>query len=93
MVVDHVEQHAKLELMRDVDEGAEIVRCPIEVRGRKEIHTIVAPTELAGKIRQRHDLDDRDTDVDQIRQPLDRGTERSTRCEGTDMELVEYLPF
>src|SRR5271165_1929213 len=50
MVVDDVEDHTETQLVRTVDEPAHVVRLAINVVRSEQVHTVVSPAELAGKL-------------------------------------------
>ena len=72
MVVDHIEHDRQTELVRSVDEGTKVVRGAIQPRGCVRKYTVVSPPELAGKLRHRHRLDDRDAKTRELGQLPDR---------------------
>src|SRR5262249_27654114 len=65
VVVDDVEEHHQIELMRGVDELLEIVWRAIGCIGGKGQNAVVAPIAPAGKIVDRHELDRRDPETGQ----------------------------
>ena len=72
VVVDDVEHDRDAERVRAIDEAAQIVRTAVRARRRIEAHAVVTPVALARKIRHRHQLDRRDAEVPQRRQPRRR---------------------
>ena len=91
VVVDHVEDHAQAQPVRGVDEAAQIVGAAVEPRRRPQVDAVVAPAEAAGEFRERHELDQRDAEVAQIRQPLRRRRVGPGLGEGADVQLVDHL--
>src|SRR3954453_10015471 len=89
MVVDDVEDHGESELMRRVDEAAEVVGRAVEMRRRPEIDAVVAPAERAGEFVHRHHFDDIDADVREQRQLLRGDGERAALRERADVHLVK----
>ena len=77
--------------VRAVDEPAQVVRAAVEVRRRPQVDAVVAPAEAPGELGDRHQLDHRDADVGQHRQPLGRGGVRPLGREGPDVHLVDDL--
>ena len=75
--------------MRGVDEGADVVGHAVEPRRRPEVDAVVAPAEPAGELVQRHDLEERDADVAQQRELLDRRTKGAFGRERADVHLVD----
>ena len=71
-----------------IDEKAQIVRRAIKMAGGKEIHTVVAPAERAGKIGDRHHFQQRNPVLFQERQ-LFRG--RSPGALGGKRPNVEFV--
>ncbi|MNI77484.1 hypothetical protein D3C73_1337810 [compost metagenome] len=61
VVVDHVENHRQTEAMGGVDQVLELLGRTIGGLGRIQQHPVVAPIALAGKLRDRHQLDRGDT--------------------------------
>src|SRR5262245_63485940 len=50
MVVDHVQDHREMRVVRALDEAAEVVRLAIAVIRREEVDAVVAPAIAAGKL-------------------------------------------
>ncbi|MNN57495.1 hypothetical protein D3C81_1724860 [compost metagenome] len=70
MVVDHVYDHRQAQAVGAVDQLLErFGRAIGRLRGVGQ-HAVITPVALAGKLRQRHQLDCRDAQVHQARQLL-----------------------
>lgn len=92
MVVHHVvEDDTEAERVRLIDEASEIVGRAVETRRREKIHTVVAPPVAAGKIRHRHDFDDRDAGPGELCELARRGAPGPLRGEGAHVQLVQHL--
>jgi hypothetical protein len=63
MIIDHVEDHSQPHGMRPINETTAIVRCAVEAGWRKEIDTILAPTEGASEVCHGHALEKGDAGV------------------------------
>ena len=63
MIINDIQNYRQIERVSVIDETAQILGCPIEVHRSKEIDPIVAPAEFAGKIANRHHLNNSDTDA------------------------------
>lgn len=93
VVVDHVQDDSQPRAGRAVDEDTEVVRRPVQARGREGKDAVVAPAEAACKLADRHDLHDRDAGARQLREPRQRTAPRPSGSERADVELVDDLPF
>ncbi len=91
VVVNHVQDHAEPQLVSLIDEPAHVVGAAVNVIGRIEIHSVVAPTEIAGKLGDGHDLDRGDAKLDQPRKAIGRGSPFSFLCECSQVQLVKHL--
>ena len=70
---------------------AQLVRRAIQVRRRKEIDTVVSPAEPPVEFRDRHQLDQRDTELRQFRQLALCRRAGAFRGERAEMQLVDNL--
>ena len=70
VVVHHVQQHHHAAHVRLLDEVLEIVGAAVSRVGREGQNAVVSPIALAGKVRQRHQLDRGYAQIRQIIQPL-----------------------
>src|SRR5262245_49192707 len=91
MVVNDVEDDAKTELVRTIDEGAKLVRRSVEMRRREKVDSVVSPAEGTRKLSDRHDLQQSDSDIRQMRQKFLRRVPRAFPCKSTDVHFVKYL--
>ena len=57
---------------------------------RERQHAVVAPAAVAGKLADRHHLDQRDAEVDKVVEVLDRARERARGGERADVQLVDH---
>ena len=93
VVVDHVEDDRNPRGVRRVDEPAEVVRTAVEMRRRKEVHTVVAPAEAALELGDGHHFNDGDADARQLGKLSSRRGPPALARERADMQLVDDLPF
>ena len=56
VVVDHVQQHGEPFAMAGIHEVLKIVRLSVGIENCVQIHAVIAPSTLAGEIRDRHQL-------------------------------------
>src|SRR5688572_17457276 len=56
MVVDHVENDSQTELMGGIHKLTKVVRRAVQARRGEQVHSVVAPTKVAHKVRERHQL-------------------------------------
>ncbi len=89
VVVDDVEHDGEAVRVASVDEPLQAVRLAVGVMRRPEVDAVVPPAAHTRELRDRHQLDGGDAEVDERRQLLDRRFEGSLRREGTDVQLVE----
>src|SRR4029077_14964441 len=61
------------------------------MRGREKVDTVVAPAKFPGKIRDRHHLDEGDSNTCELRQLLYRGAPRSFLRKRADVHFVNDL--
>ena len=80
VVVNHVEDHRQAEAVGAVDEPAEVIGPAVAVERGEQIDAVVAPAEGAGELGHRHDLQDRDAQVGEVRELLPRRRSRSLRA-------------
>lgn len=79
--------------MRTIHEKPEVIRSAIQASGGVQIHPIVAPAETSWKIGHRHDFQQGDAEIRQMRQLLSRSRPRTFGSEGADMHFVHHLAF
>src|SRR5271163_836528 len=89
MIVDDIEDDRDAESMGTVDEMAEINRLAVKPAWREEIDAVISPTEPAGELRHRHNLEAGDAELGESRQLARGGFPTSLRSEGADMHLVD----
>ncbi len=77
VVVDHVQDHTDSVRMSGIDEATKRVRIAVAVKGREQVHPVVAPVEAAGKLGDRHELDAGDAQLGELRQLAQGGVERA----------------
>ena len=63
--------------MRRVDQAPQVVGPPVAAGRGEQGDTVVAPVARPGKVGHRHELDGRDAEIAQIRQPVDDAREAS----------------
>ena len=79
--------------MRAVDKLAQIVRRSVEVKWRKKVNSIVAPSEISREIGDRHHFNDGDSDPRQLGQLFRRRAPCSLFRKSTDVHFVDDLAF
>ena len=79
--------------MRAIDEAAQIIRRTIQMGRRKEIYTVISPSEFPREIGDGHHLDYSDSDTRQLFQLLRSGAPRSFLRERADVHFVNDLAF
>jgi hypothetical protein len=92
VVVDDVENHGELQLVRTVDEGPEVIRTSVQTRGRVWKYAVVTPPELSRQLSNRHHLHNGDPQRRQVRQLVHGRTPRPGGRERPDVQLVHHLP-
>ena len=75
VVVHDIEQHADPSRVRRIDETLEPVRSAIGLVHRVEQHTVVSPASCAIEGVDRHELDQIDTEIDQVVEVRDGAVE------------------
>ena len=93
VVVDDVEDDADAERVGAIDEPLQIVGPAVQARGRKQIDAVIAPPEAALELRDRHQLDDRDSRMRELGQLGFGRRKRALARERADMQLVDHLAF
>src|SRR5258707_12426808 len=91
MIVNDIQNYSQTQRVRAVDEIAQIIRSSVQACRGKEVDTIVAPSELSRKIRNRHHLDNADADAFQFGQLLGRGTPGAFGWEWADVHFINDL--
>jgi hypothetical protein len=89
MVVDHIELHGEAKVVCPIDQSPEIVGVAVCPRRGKEAHAVVSPISCAGKIGDRHDLNDCDADIAKQLEFPRRGRERSLGRECANVQFVQ----
>ena len=90
VVVHHVQKHGQSAAVRGVDERRQLLG-PAVTRGRcVRQHAVVPPVAVARPLRERHELDRRHTEFDEIVEPLDRAAVRAAGRERADVQFVEH---
>ena len=90
MVVNDVEHDPHSRAMAGVNELLEPGGSPIRDVRRVKTDAVIAPVARAGKRRNRHQFERRDTQFAQIRQPVDYTCERACGSKGSGMQFVSY---
>src|ERR1043166_3438122 len=75
VIVEHIHEHRDPELMSRLHKRLEPVRAAEGTLHAKYVGRIVAPTEIAGKLVDGHDLNGGDAELLQVSQPVGRGSE------------------
>ncbi|COV66511.1 Uncharacterised protein [Mycobacterium tuberculosis] len=90
MVEHRVDQHAQTTGMACVDEPDQTVGAAVGFVHAVPQHTVISPTAGSGKGIDRHQLDEVDSEIDQVIQLFDGGVERASRGERADVQLVDH---
>src|SRR5262245_1752107 len=93
VIVDDIEKDHQAARMRRVDECAQIVGPAIGAVGRIEQDAVVAPVVLAREIGNRHQLDRRQSGLDDMVELLHCRAKRAAARECADMKLQERRVF
>ena len=93
MVTNDVEDHTQSEGVRAIDECTEFVGRAVKMRWSEDRGSVVSPSEVTGKFRDRHDFKESDSGFCQFRQALTRRVPCALRCEGPDMHFIDDLPL
>ena len=88
VVIDHVQQHGEPFAMARIHEVLKIVGLSVGIENRIQIHSVIAPSTLAGEIGDRHQLHVGHTQVFQIVQAGLCRFQRSLRRKRAQMQLV-----
>ena len=88
VIVDDVENHREAAPMRRIHKPAQIVRCAIRPRRGIEAHAVVPPIAGAGKVGDRHQLEDCDAEIGQVRQAFGHAREGAGFAERPYVQLV-----
>ncbi len=90
-VVEHrVDQHAEAAGVAGVDEADQCVGSAVGFVHRVPEHAVVAPAVGSAERVDRHQLDEVDTEVDQVVELLDRRVEGSCGGEGSGVQFVDH---
>src|SRR5579864_2418852 len=89
VVVHDVEKDRDAASVRLVDEGPEIVRGAVGVRGCEERGAVVSPVPPTWKVRDRHELDGSHPEVAQVGEAAPDTGEGPLRSERPHMEFIE----
>ena len=79
--------------MRAIDKLAQIFRRSVQMERRKKIDPVVAPSEISGKIGDRHHLHDSDSNPRQFGQLFGRGLPRSFFRKRSNMHFINDVTF
>ena len=91
VVVNHIEQHAEPAAVGRVDKATKIVGLAVQPSRREQLHAVVAPAEVTGKLGDRHDFQQGDAKPCQLRQLLQRRPPGPGGREGADVHFVDHL--
>jgi hypothetical protein len=90
VVVDHVEHDRETPRVAGVDEPSQTVGPAVGRLRRPQVDAVVAPVAGAGELRDGHDLERGDAELDEVVEPRDRRVERALGGEGPDVHLVDH---
>src|SRR5262245_16154992 len=93
MIVNNVKNDAQAEPMRKIDKGAKIVGAAVESGRSEKIDAVIAPSETAVEIVNRHDFQDGYSQTLQFRQVLTCRRPGAFGRERADMHFVNHLSF
>src|SRR5262245_35121049 len=93
MIVNDVQNDAQAESMRKIDKGAKIIGAAVESGRSEKIDTVIAPSEAAIEIVNRHDFQDGYSQTLQFRELLACRRPGAFGCERADMHFVNHLSF
>ncbi len=88
MVVHHVQDHCHSPPVTRIHELPQAAGPAVALLHREGISPVVAPIARAGKLCDRHELERRDSEIDEVAQPLHDPAKISRTREGTDVHLV-----
>src|ERR1700677_4355520 len=88
MVIDNIEQNHDAALMRTLNQLFQILRSSVNAIGSEWKNAVVTPIAPAGKVRNRHQLDRRDSKISEIVEALAHGEESSSRRKSSDMQFI-----
>ena len=74
-----------------IDETAQVIRSPVQMCGCEEIDTVIPPTEVSGKICNRHHFNNGDTNAGQLRQLFRGGAPGPLLGECAHVHLINDL--
>ena len=89
VVVDDVEADRETAGVRLVDEPLQRRRAAVRLVHRVQVDAVVAPAVLPVERGDRHELDGRHPEVDEVVEPLDGGVERARVGERAEVQLVD----
>src|SRR6266566_592600 len=89
VVVDDVENDAETSGMTVVDQPLETGWTPVGVVRSEEIHTVIPPPAIAGKLSDWHELDGVDAERDEVGKMVDHAVEGARGREGPDVQLIK----
>ncbi len=93
-VVEHrVDQHPQAARVAGVDEPDQAVGAAVGFVHAVPQHAVVPPAAGAGERVDRHQLDEVDSEIDQVVQLFDGGVQRAGAGEGADVQLVDHRAF
>jgi hypothetical protein len=71
VVVYHIEDDRQTSAVAGVNQRLQPIRSTVGIVGGEEVHSVIAPATLARKLDDRHQLEVRDPQIDQVVQTLD----------------------
>src|SRR5579859_431738 len=90
VVVDHVKQDRKAVRVACIDELLQAVRTSVLLLRSINSNTVIAPSPSAWERIHRHQLNMCDTQLSQIRKPLDNSRESALRSERANMQFIDH---
>src|SRR5215469_5676508 len=93
VVVDNIKKYHHASMMGNLNEMFQIMRSAILAIGRKRKDAVISPVPPPGKIRDRHQLNRRDTKFGQVFQAAFNSSKGAFPGEGADMQFVDHRLF
>ncbi len=90
MVEDHIEKNRQAVTMGFVHQAPEIIGPAVTAGRGEQIHAVITPIALAGKIGKRHQLDRGHTELREFFQMIDHGGKRTGRSKCANMQLINH---
>src|SRR5262249_9231974 len=90
VVVDDVEQDGHAEGVSRIYQPTKMVGSPVAPGRCEKVHSVVSPVATTGEVGDWHQLDGRDSQADQLGQPVGNPGERPLGRERANVQLVDH---